>query len=65
MPLQTQVGLELYGQAARWRTTHTTAETDYARASAILRVAVPLVHPTWRLGIEAGGGTTFTRILPS
>jgi hypothetical protein len=56
-PFRTQVGLELYAQGARWRTTFTKPETDYARASAILRVAVPLVYPTWRLGIEAGGGT--------
>ena len=58
-PFRAQFGLELYGQRARWRTTFTTAETDYARASAILRLAVPLVYPTWRLGIEAGGGTTW------
>ena len=58
-PFRAQFGLELYGQGARWRTTFTTAETDYARASAILRMAVPLVYPTWRLGIEAGAGTTW------
>ena len=28
-PFRTQVGLELYGQGARWRTTHTTGKTDY------------------------------------
>ena len=58
-PLSAQFGLEMYSQGARWRTTHTTAEADYARASAILRAAVPLLYPTWRLGIEAGGGTTW------
>ena len=58
-PFRAQFGLELYGQGARWRTTLTRAETDYARASAILRAAVPVVYPTWRLGIEAGGGTTW------
>ncbi len=58
-PFRAQFGLELYGQGARWRTTFTRAETDYARASAILRAAVPVVYPTWRLGVEAGGGTTW------
>jgi hemolysin activation/secretion protein len=24
-----------------------------------VRVAVPLVYPTWRLGVEVGGGTTW------
>lgn len=68
-PEGTQVGLELYGQGARWRSdgppTQTEAgdpvedeTTDYARGSALLRVAVPLMGP-WRFGLEAGAGTTW------
>ncbi len=58
-PYSTQLGLELYAQGARWRTTGQTAGTNYARASAVLRAAIPLVYPTWRLGLEVGGGTTW------
>ena len=55
----TQFGLDLYGQGARWRTTGGSTETNYGRASVVLRVAIPLVPRTWRLGLEAGVGTTF------
>ena len=58
-PLGTQVGLELYGQGARYRAVGEAAETDYARASATLRVAVPLVGGRWRMGLEAAGGTSW------
>jgi hypothetical protein len=58
-PFGTQIGLELYGHGARWRIPGGGVETNYARASAIVRVAVPLVYPTWRLGVEVGGGTTW------
>jgi len=54
-----QIGLELYGQGARWRSTGQDAQTDYARASAVLRAAVPVIGPQWRLGAELGGGSTF------
>lgn len=58
-PEAPQVGLELYGHAATWRTPDTTATESYGRASAILRVALPLVDPSWRMGVEVGGGTTW------
>lgn len=58
-PFGPQIGLELYGHGARWRSTGESAARNYARASAILRVAVPVVYPTWRLGVEVGGGTTW------
>lgn len=58
-PLRTQVGLELYGQAALWQADATGENAEYGRTSAILRFAVPLAPPRWRLGIEAGAGTTW------
>jgi len=58
-PEAPQVGLELYGQAATWRTTDSTATTSYGRASATLRVAFPVADPRWRVGMEVGGGTTW------
>lgn len=58
-PQGAQVGLELYGQAATWRTPDSTATTNYGRASAILRVAFPIIDPTWRVGLEVGGGSTW------
>jgi hypothetical protein len=58
-PFRTQVGLELYGQGARWRETGSSETADYGRASATLRMAVPLSYPTWRVGVEAGGGTSW------
>jgi hypothetical protein len=58
-PAAPQVGLELYGQAATWRTQDSTATTNYGRASAILRVAFPVTDPRWRVGMEAGAGTTW------
>ena len=36
-----------------------TTGTNYARTSAVLRAAIPLVYPTWRLGLEVGAGTTW------
>ena len=51
--------LDLYGQGARWRTTGGSTGTNYGRASVTLRMAIPLVPRRWRLGVEAGGGTTF------
>jgi hypothetical protein len=53
-PFGTQLGLDLYAQGARWRTTGETTGTNYARTSAVLRAAIPLVYPTWRLGLEVG-----------
>ena len=58
-PFSAQFGLDLYLHGASWRTTGESARANYARASAILRAAVPLVYRTWRLGVEVGGGTTW------
>jgi hypothetical protein len=58
-PQSTQVGLELYGHGARWDPTDEGGPADYARASAILRLAVPLAGTRWRVGMEAGGGMTW------
>lgn len=58
-PEAPQVGLELYGHAATWRTPDSTATRSYGRASAVLRVALPVADPTWRVGAEAGAGTTW------
>ena len=58
-PLGVQIGLELYGQGARWRIPGESTQTDYCRASAVLRSAVPLASGRWRIGVEAGGGTTW------
>jgi hypothetical protein len=59
-PLLPQVGLELYGQGARWRAPRSEgAERDYARAAATLRVAIPLAGGNWRVGVEGSAGTTW------
>jgi len=58
-PLKAQFGLELYGHGARWRLTGDGTQTNYGRASAMLRLAVPLAKATWRVGMEAGGGNTW------
>jgi hypothetical protein len=58
-PLLPQVGLELYGHGAFWREPGSAEERDYVRASAVLRVAVPMAEGRWRVGMEAGGGTTW------
>jgi hypothetical protein len=57
-PTAAQVGLELYGQGGAWRHPDSTSVSgDYFRTSAILRVAFPLADGSWRVGMEAGGGT--------
>lgn len=58
-PLLPQFGLELYGQGAGWRTRDATVSENYARAFAMARAAIPLSGDRWRLGLEAGGGTTW------
>ena len=58
-PTSAQLGLELYGQGARWRDRVLDLDSDYGRASALLRLAVPLVEDRWRIGVEAGAGTTW------
>ncbi len=58
-PLASQVGLELYGQGGAWRHPDSTSTEEYVRASAVLRLAVPLALARWRVGMEAGGGTTW------
>lgn len=58
-PYHAQFGLELYGQGARYRITGESGGTNYGRASATLRVAIPLAKAKWRVGMEAGGGHTW------
>lgn len=58
-PLAAQAGLELYGQGGAWRDPDSAAAEEYVRASVVLRVAVPLAAARWRVGFEAGGGTTW------
>ncbi len=58
-PFLTQIGLELYGHAARLWPAGAGDPATYGRASATLRAAVPLVPRRWRLGLELAGGTTF------
>jgi hypothetical protein len=58
-PLGFQGGLELYGQGAAWRHPDSTAAQEYYRASAVARLAVPLTQGSWRIGLEAGGGTSW------
>lgn len=58
-PLLPQFGLEFYAQGATWRTPDTDPTEEYARASATARVAIPLAENRWRVGLEAGAGTTW------
>ncbi|MDT8339892.1 MAG: hypothetical protein RQ751_00130 [Longimicrobiales bacterium] len=58
-PLLPQVGLELYGQGAAWRVPGDAGSDEFVRASAVARVVVPVADARWRVGVEAGGGTTF------
>jgi len=59
-PLAPQVGLELYGQGGSWRHPDSTdLKGDYFRASGVLRMAIPLAGASWRVGLEAGGGTSW------
>ena len=63
-PFGTQLGLDLYAHGARWRTTGESAGTNYARASAVLRAAIPLVYPTLAPGLGAGWGNDLGRRTP-
>ena len=56
---RTQYGIDLQAQGARWRATGGSTGTNYGRASVTLRAAIPLVPRIWRLGMEAGVGTTW------
>ena len=58
-PYLAQVGLELYGHAARRWPAGEGDPAGYGRASATLWAAIPLVPRRWRLGLELAGGTTF------
>lgn len=58
-PLLPQLGLELYLQGAAWREVHSDDTGNYARTRAVLRAALPLKDARWRIGIEAGGGTSW------
>lgn len=61
-PLAPQVGLEIYGQGAAWRHVGTTESERYARIRTTLRVATSLEGGTWRLGLEAAGGTSWGQV---
>ena len=61
-PLLPQFGLELYAHGGAWRLARPGEGIDddaFVRASAILRLAVPLAAGRWRIAAEAGGGTTW------
>mgnify|MGYP006277974233 CR=1 FL=1 len=58
-PLRPQAGVELYGQGGAWRQVDSTGTGEYARTSAVARLALPLSDGGWRVGMEAGGGTTW------
>ncbi len=58
-PHRAQWGLELYGHGARWDPTDDRGPATYGRASATLRVALPLAKARWRVGMEAGAGNTW------
>jgi len=58
-PFGTQIGLDIYGQGAVWRPVGSAETSNFARASATLRVAGPVFRPGWRLGLELGAGTTW------
>ena len=63
-PLLPQFGLELYAHGGAWRFPRGTgegSEDTFIRTSGMLRVAVPLASGRWRVGLEAGGGTTWGR----
>jgi hypothetical protein len=57
-PERPQGGIELYGQAARWRPEGGGAWSSYGRARATARLTVP-ISPRWRVGTELGAGTSF------
>ncbi len=57
-----QLGVDLRGRWAMWRTPGEDARTDYRQAGATLRSVVPVAGDGWRrwnLGIEAAAGTTW------
>jgi len=59
-PAGTQVGLELYGQVARWWPEEGgEPASTYGRTRALVRAAFPLAGPRWRLALEAEAGTTW------
>lgn len=63
-PTGAQIGLEVRLRAAAWESTAggRDGRHRYADASAVARAAVPLSGgewSAWRLGAEAGGGTTW------
>ncbi len=63
-PEQVQLGVELYGRSALWRPARTGEDTrsTYGQASIVVRTVFPVAGTawgSWRLGVEAGGGTTW------
>ena len=62
-----QFGLDVTARAARWQPGDGGPRDNYATASGTLRAALPLFAAgwgRWRLGAEAGAGTTWGRALP-
>ena len=59
-PLLPQFGLEIRAMGAAWRPVGADDEVrDYARLRTVLRSAIPLVSGRWRIGLEAGAGTSW------
>ena len=58
-PLAPQFGVEMYGQGAAARPITGGGRVDYGRARITLRTALPLAGGRWRIGAEAGGGTSW------
>jgi len=62
-----QFGVDVTARAARWQPADGKPHELYATASATLRTALPLLATgriRWRIGAEAGAGTTWGRALP-
>ncbi len=59
-PLLPQFGIEIRASGAAWRPVGDDDEVrDYARLRTVLRSAIPLVGGRWRVGVEAGAGTSW------
>lgn len=63
-PTLPQVGLELYAHGGAWRPAGGEGEGhgSFARTRGTLRLAVPLDQARWRVGVEAGGGTSWGEV---
>lgn len=58
-PAAPQFGFDLIAQAAAFREVRGNGEGDWARTRLVLRSAFPLAAGRWRIGVEAGGGTSW------